>query len=197
MPEEVRGVADYSANKSEFNRISFIVQQAIREQVNTCLPCKVVGAENGYVDVLPLVTQISGKGEAVPPTTVHHIPYMRYHGGVCAVKLEPVVGDLGLMVISDKDCTSIRQGMSEPVQPASYRGTNLANGFYIGGFLNQSPTCVIELKQDNSIEITASGGVKIKGDVTVDGDVVASNISLTTHKHGGVESGNSDTAGPK
>lgn len=189
---EVRGVAEYSANTSEYNALSFIIQQAIRQQVNTCLPVRVVAvdASKGYVDVLPLVTQISGKGEAVEPTAVHHLPYMRYHGGICAVKLDPVVGDIGLIVISDKDCGDVKKGMTAPSKPASYRGSNLANGFYIGGFLNQEPSCYIELKQDGSIVMTAPNNVIVNGDVIADG------ISLKNHVHGGVESGGSNTSTP-
>ena len=79
MPEEVKGVAPYNTNNSDFNAISFVIQQAIREQVNTCIVCKVVARSGAYVDVLPLVTQISGKGEAIQPTTLYKLPYMRYH----------------------------------------------------------------------------------------------------------------------
>jgi hypothetical protein len=186
---EVRGVAEYSANTSEYNSLSFIIQQAIRQQVNTCMPCKVVGVNDGYVDVLPLVTQISGKGEAVEPTTVHHLPYMRYHAGICAVKLDPIVGDIGLIVICDKDCGAVKRGITSPAPPASYRGNNLANGFYIGGFLNQEPSTYIELKQDASIVINAPAGLTINGNVTVtgsvssSGDMVGGGISLDNHTH--------------
>lgn len=193
---EVRGTAEYSAYMSEYNSLSFIIKKAIQEKVNTCLPVKVVAVSADYVDVLPLVTQISGKGEAVEPTTVHHIPYMRYHGGICAVKLEPVVGDIGLLVVCDKDTGGVKKGMENPAKPASYRGSNLANGFYVGGFLNKEPSTFIELKQDKTIVITAPNGLIINNDVTVNGDVVASGISLVNHVHGGVESGGSDTAPP-
>jgi phage baseplate assembly protein gpV len=67
----------------------------------------------------------------------------------------------------------------------------MANGFYIGGFLNNEPTCFIELKQNGSIEITASNNVIVKGDVIADG------ISLKNHTHGGVESGGSNTGKPQ
>lgn len=184
--EEVKGVANYAAGNSPYNSLSFMIQQAIREQVNTCIICKVVGVSDGYVDVLPLVTQISGKDEAIAPTTLYHLPFMRYHAGIAAVILNPVVGDIGLAVFAGKDCSNVKVGTSEPVPPASFRDNSMANGFFIGGFLNQAPSVFVELTQGGAVNITAPGGVNINGSVTVSGDVVASGKSLVNHTHMGV-----------
>ena len=186
---EVRGVANYAAGNSQYNALSFMIQQAIREQVNTCVICKVVGVSSGYVDVLPMVTQVSGKGEAIPPTTLYKLPYMRYHAGVAAVILDPVPGDIGLAVFAGKDCSNVKVGTSEPVPPASFRDNSLAIGFYIGGFLNQAPSVSIELTQGGAVNITAPGGVNISGSVAVSGDVVASGKSLVNHTHTGDSGG--------
>lgn len=185
----VQGVANYNAGTSPYNSLSFIIQQAIRQQVNTCIVCKVVARSNGYVDVLPLVTGVSGKGEAIQPTTLYHLPYMRYHAGIAAVILDPVPGDIGLAVFADKDCSNVKVGTTEPQQPASFRGNSMANGFYIGGFLNQAPTVSIELTQGGAVNITAPEGVNIAGSVTVSGDVVANGVSLTSHVHTGDSGG--------
>jgi hypothetical protein len=182
----VQGVANYNAGTSPFNSLSFIVQQAIRQQVNTCIICKVVARDGAYVDVLPLVTGVSGKGEAVQPTTLYKLPYMRYHAGVAAVILDPVPGDIGLAVFASKDCSNVKAGTTEPQQPASFRGNSQANGFYIGGFLNQAPSVFVELTQGGAVNITAPGGVNINGSVTASGDVVASGKSLVNHTHMGV-----------
>ena len=185
----VQGVAPYNANSSQFNALSFIIQQAIREQVNTCIVGKVVAVTDGYVDFLPLVTNISGKGEAVEPTTLYKLPYMRYHAGIAAVILDPVPGDIGLAVFAGRDCSNVKAGTTEPQQPASFRGNSMANGFYIGGFLNQAPSVFIELTQGGAVNITAPGGVNINGSVTVSGAVVASGKSLVNHVHTGDSGG--------
>lgn len=182
----VQGVARYNAGNSEYNALSFLIQQAIREQVNTCIPVKVEACSGGYVDVLPLVTGISGKGEAIQPTTLYHLPYMRYHAGIAAVILDPVPGDIGLAVFAGKDCSNVKVGTTEPQQPASFRENTMANGFYIGGFLNKAPSVSIELTQGGAVNIVAPGGVSITGSVTVSGDVVASGKSLVNHTHMGV-----------
>jgi hypothetical protein len=187
--EEVKGVANYAAGNSQYNALSFMIQQAIREQDNTCIICKVVGVSDGYVDVLPMVTQVSGKDEAIAPTTLYKLPYMRYHAGIAAVILNPVVGDIGLAVFAGKDCSNVKVGTSEPVPPASFRDNSMANGFFIGGFLNKAPSVFVELTQGGAVNITAPGGVNINGNVTVSGDVVASGKSLVNHVHTGDSGG--------
>jgi hypothetical protein len=153
------------------------------------------------VDVLPLVTQISGKGEAIQPTTLYKLPYMRYHAGIAAVILDPVPGDIGLACFASKDCSTVKTGTSEPQQPGSFRGNSMANGFYIGGFLNKAPSTFIELKQSGEIVVTAPGGltinanittngnISVNGSETLTGDCVASGISLTGHIHTGDSGG--------
>jgi hypothetical protein len=133
-----------------------------------------------------MITQIDGFNEAVAPTTLYHLPYFRYHSGICAVKIDPVVGDLGLAVFAQKDCSSVTQGTTEPQKPASFRENTMGNGFYIGGFLNKEPSCYVELKQSGEVIINAPAGLTINNNVTVNGDVVASGKSLVNHTHMGV-----------
>ena len=179
----VKGMENINSFSSDYNALAFIIQQAIRQQVNTAIVVKVVGVSAGYVDVLPMITQIDGFNEAVAPTTLYHLPYFRYHSGICAVKIDPVVGDLGLAVFAQKDCSSVTQGTTEPQKPASFRENTMGNGFYIGGFLNQEPSCYVELKQSGEVVINAPAGLTINNNVTVNGDVVASGISLVNHTH--------------
>jgi phage baseplate assembly protein gpV len=78
----------------------------------------------------------------------------------------------------------------------------MANGFYIGGFLNQAPSVSIELTQSGVININAStvnisGSVSVGGSITAGGDVVGGGISLDSHVHGGVQSGGSTTSTPQ
>ena len=187
----VKGLNNPNTGTSEYNRLSFIIQQAIRQQVNTCVIVKVTKVDGLYVDVLPLVTQVDGYGEAVQPTNLYHLPFFRYQAGNVAVKVDPVPGDIGLAVFAQKDCSNVVVGTTEPQQPASFRENTMANGFYVGGFLNQEPKTIIELKQNGTVEITASNNVIVHGDVIADG------ISLKNHIHGDVESGGSTTGAPQ
>ena len=179
----VQGVQNINTASSDYNALSFIIQQAIRQQVNTAIIVKVTAVYDGYIDAIPMVTQIDGFGESVAPTTLYHLPYFRYHSGICAVKIDPVVGDLGLAVFAQKDCSSVGVGTTEPQKPASFRESSMANGFYIGGFINKEPSCYVELKQSGEVIINAPAGLTINNNVTVNGDVVASGISLVNHTH--------------
>lgn len=185
----VQGQMKPNTSGSPYNSLQFIIDQAIRHKVHTAVIVKVVRRTGQYVDVLPLVTQIDGFGNAIAPTTLFHLPYMRYHAGIAAVILDPVPGDIGLAVFAQTDCSNVKQGTTEPQQPASFRGNSMSNGLYIGGFLNQTPSIFIELTQGGSINVTAPAGVNINGNVTVNGDVVASGISLDNHVHTGDSGG--------
>jgi hypothetical protein len=193
----VQGLQNINTASSDYNALSFIIQQAIRQQVSVGIIVKVTAVYDGYVDVIPMVTQIDGFGESVPSTELFHLPYFRYHAGKWAIKLDPVVGDMGFAVFAQKDCSSVTVGTETPQKPASFRESSMANGFYYGGFLNKEPSYYMELKQDGSLTINAPAGININGNVTVSGDVVASGISLVNHVHGGVESGGSTTSTPQ
>jgi hypothetical protein len=191
----VQGQMKPNTSGSPYNSLQFIIDQAIRHKVHTAVIVKVVRRTGQYVDVLPLVTQIDGFGNAIAPTTLFHLPYMRYHAGIAAVILDPVPGDIGLAVFAQTDCSNVKQGTSEPQQPASFRENSMSNGFYIGGFLNVAPTTFVELKQSGEIVITAPSGLTVNGDISVNGsqtltgDCVASGISLVNHVHTGDSGG--------
>lgn len=188
----------YSA-KSATNAINFAIEQALA-QIATAVPCKVMavykGNTAGYVDVLPLIGTTDGKGEYVAPVTLYHLPYSRIQGGAAALIIDPVIGDIGLAVFAEADASGVTAGTSEPIQPASFRRFSHSDGWYIGGFLNQTPKTFVEVDPVGTVTITAHGGVTINGDVTVNGDVVAKGISLCTHTHGGVETGGGSTSKP-
>lgn len=185
----VQGKRSPYTNKSTGNAIGFLIQQAL-SQMSIAVPVKVqavyTGETTGYVDVLPLVGTVNGKGEFVKPVTLYHLPYARVQGGNAALIIDPVIGDKGLAVFTDADTSCVTAESVEPQKPGSYRRFSQSDGFYIGGFLNRKPATYVELKQDNTMVITATSGVTINGDVHVNGDVIADGISLQNHTHTGV-----------
>lgn len=198
MAETVKGNKRYTSGNSQYNAVDFLVSNAIMRQVNTAIPVMVTdtqaggaGAAAGYVTVKPLVSQVDGFGNTVPPVELFRLPYFRYQGGVAAVVIDPVPGDIGLAVFCKSDCSNVQTGITEPVQPGSFRKFSQSDGFYIGGFLNAAPKVFIEIGQDEKITITAAGGVTVNAPtVTVpEGDVIASGISLVHHKHPGCQGG--------
>lgn len=192
----------YSGN-SEYNQLDYFIRSFMGGNLYTALPVIVKAVEaggiapTGRVDVLPLTCSMDAENNVIQPAQMYSLPYLRIQGGAAAVICDPVVGDIGLAVFAKQDVSNVDVGITEPVQPGTFRMFDISDGFYIGGFLNQAPSCYLELTQDNKCNLIATSGVNIKGDVTVEGDVIANGISLTKHVHGGVESGGSNTSGPK
>lgn len=190
MAEEMRAVRKKSSTtNSTLNALDYIIEMSLHGKLNTALPVVVTGVHAagpsgpaGYVDVKPLVTQTDGNNNAIAPAVIYHIPFFRLQAGAAAIVLEPVVGDIGLAVFAQRDCSVLSAGNTEPVQPGSFRSFDQSDGFYVGGFLNLAPQTYIELRQDNEIHINAAR-------VVVSGDVVASGISLAHHKHPGDSGG--------
>lgn len=229
----VQGIANQNTNTSSFNALEFMVRQMLMTSLETSKVVKVVAVESGgseavsgYVDVVPLVASMDALGNTIDPATIYHLPYGRLQGGVAALVIDPIPGDIGIAVFCKEDSSNVIAGTSSPQQPGSFRNFDQADGFYIPAFLNKVPKVFIELFQNEKIVIHGQGGVTINsqagltvnassgvilnaasgatvnGDLKVNGSIKATqNISsgkndLDDHRHGGVESGGSTTSIP-
>jgi hypothetical protein len=169
-------------------------------------------AAAGTVDVIPLVTQIDGNGNAVSLGTVYGIPWYRLQGGLNAVICDPQVNDIGYVVCADRDSSSLKRARQSanfpntsvtPSPPGSRRKYSLADGIYVGGCLNATPNqylqftssgIVISDMNGNSITFSSSGiTVATNGTFLVNGIVKGGpsgdQVTLHTHKHSGVAVG--------
>lgn len=188
------GVAPETAGNSLPNVLDFVTKQIIKGLVNTALPVLVTaaypggtGGAAGYVDIKPLVCQTDAEGNILAPTVIYHVPYFRLQAGVAAIVIDPVPGDIGLAIFAQSDSSALGQGATQPVQPGSWRCYNQADAFYIGGFLNKTPSAWIELTQEGVINITANGGINITApQVDITGDMIAGGKSYLDHTHMGV-----------
>lgn len=190
----------YDAN-SEFNAISAIVRVMLSE-VRTVVPVKVVavtgggvGASPPTVDVQPLVMQMDGAGNTTPHGLVLGLPVIRWQAGGAAIVADPVVGDIGLVLICDRDVSAVETAQGQAA-PGSFRRHNLADGIYLGGILNAAPTKYVALTSagiklvdgnGNIVEMKA-GSIAITGNVTVTGSIIAGfgggdQVGLQTHLH--------------
>lgn len=144
----------------------------------------------GTVDVRPLVDQIDGDGNAVPHKTIYGRPYFRLQSGLSAIICDPQEGDIGKCVFCQRDISSViaaaqagSSALSGP--PASLRLFNYADGLYVGGYLNATPTNYIEFLADGGINIVTTGPVNINGAIiSTAGEITdASGVVLGTHVH--------------
>jgi Phage protein Gp138 N-terminal domain len=177
-----------------FNQLSFIIQQAI-SKLQTATVCEVLSCTNdggvspfGFVSLQPLVSQVDGAGNTIPLPMLNNIPYFRLQGGANAVIIDPQVGDLGIAVFASRDLSQVKANQAQS-PPGSARQYDLADGLYLGGFLNAAPTQYLQFNSDGvtlltpqkltlqstgDTEITASGDA----DVTASGTLTLTAPSI-------------------
>jgi uncharacterized spore protein YtfJ len=138
------GQQDPTDGNGDTNAILFMCRQMIA-QIATMkiVQVKTVhgGGVNpqGTVDVIPLVSQIDGAGYGTPHGVVPGLPWSRVQGGSNAVICDPVAGDIGYVVASDRDISTVKQNGAAGL-PGSRRRFDIADGVYCGGCLSVSPT---------------------------------------------------------
>lgn len=170
---------------SDFNVMSFVIQQAL-SRTRTMVLVKVVAVTNnggvapvGSVDVHPLVNMLDGAGVASPHGIILGLPYTRIQGGANAVIIDPAVGDIGWAAIADRDISSVKETKAQ-ANPGSFRRFDMADGVYIGGILNGIPEQYVQMNSDgvkvvdkngNSIAMTAAG-------IVITGTLIVNNIEI-------------------
>jgi hypothetical protein len=202
------GAADANDYGSEYNSMEFFVRQIV-EGANHCALVRVEASTNsgsiaavGFVDVTPLVMQIDGAGKTYAHGLVRKLPVFRNQGGANAIILDPVPGDIGIAVFADRD-SSAAVSAAGVAPPGSRRRNDWGDGFYLGGFANGVPTQYVvfsssglSLVSPNLVTIQAPS-IALTGNVSSTGTFMNNGINIgSTHVHGGVTSGSSDTGAP-
>lgn len=180
----------------EYNNIMFAVSQALAK-VQTATLVKVISCTNagalspvGLVDVLPLVNQIDGQGNATPHTTIHNIPYLRVQGGANAVIIDPQAGDIGICVFASRDISKVKTTKAQ-ANPGSFRQYSFSDGMYLGGVLNGVPTQYV-MFGSSGITMHSPTAIILESPMLTHNGV---NISAT-HVHNDVQTGTSNTGVP-
>ena len=156
-----------NSGASEYNAISFLVEQMVKGMVNTAIPVRVDSCTKpgpdgaaGYVSATPLVMQRGADGKSLAPVSLPQLPFFRLQCGTAAMVLDPQPGDIGLAICSQQDSSNVQAGTSNPVQAGSFRCFDLSDSFYVGGFMNQTPTTFVHLDPEKG-EITVKSPTKI------------------------------------
>jgi hypothetical protein len=207
-----KGLAD---DTSEFNATQFQIKMALRQH-RTGIPVRVIAVHGGgvgpapTVDVQPIVNLTDGRGNQTPAGIVYGVACTRNQGGGNAVINDPKPGDVGHIVVADRDISSAKANNGGQSNPGSRRMGNLADGIYIGAVLNPAnPDQYVQFtetgvkvadKNGNVIETSGDAVTITTATLRVTGDVVAGfggeNISLLEHVHSGIERGGADTDPP-
>lgn len=171
---ERRGLRDPFTGASAYNQLEFIIERKIREMVNTSALVRVDGctsagpdAAAGTVSATPLVSQTDADGNALSMVSIPRMPHARVQGGVAALIIDPVPGDIGVASFCKADSSTVRPGTSSPQRPGSFRAFDQADGMLVATVSNKAPEVWIELKQDKTIIIHAPEGCTIETDKSV------------------------------
>ncbi|GAN61539.1 hypothetical protein ACI01nite_26680 [Acetobacter cibinongensis] len=201
------GQAQASDTAGSVNPILFAIRQQMARMAGaTLVQVKSVSAKGlepvGFVDAIPMVQQVNGRGLLSPMPMIYNLPYLRLQGGKSAVIVDPIVGDIGLAVFASRDISNVKQARA-PGAPGSHRIHSWSDGLYIGGFLNGTPEEYIWLTGDG-VKVQTKGEFSVSAssatfdcDITTSGDVKAGSISLTKHTHPGVQPGSGTTKAPE
>lgn len=151
------GALNVTKGQGEFNAFSFFVQSLINK-ICTVSPVEILAVNTTAqtVNVRVLVNQINGDGTPTPHGIINNIQYQRIQGGTSAVIIDPVVGDNGYCVFASHDISSVKVNKGQ-ANPGSRRRYDWADGIYIGGILNGTPTEFIEFTNGGGVTITTPG----------------------------------------
>jgi len=154
MADQVRQ-ASYTDYSNSYNEMLFVIRQRMAE-LQTALPVKVIAVKpndghTGFVDVQPLVQQISADSTVVDHGIIYNVPYFRLQGGINGIIIDPAVGDIGLCDFCSRDISAVKNS-KQIAPPASRRIHSFSDAIYIGGLLNAAPTRFIEFN-DNGINV--------------------------------------------
>jgi hypothetical protein len=205
------GQQDQSTNLDQSIAIQFVISQMLND-IQTVALVKVVGVQAGgvgpigFVNVQPLVNQMTGDRKAVEHGVIYKIPYFRIQGGASAIIIDPKVGDIGMCGFCSRDISAV-VATKKAANPGSFRKFDWSDGLYFGGFLNGAPSQYIQFTDEGinivSDKVTFSGDVEIEKTLTVKGliksltDVLAKTVSLISHLTTGVQSGTSNSGPPQ
>lgn len=157
----------------------YVIQRLIR-QINTATLVRVTAVYPtpdavGFVDVMPMVQQQTTAGTVIEAAPMFRLPYLRMQGGVSAIILDPVAGDIGLAVFAQRDITTVAATQTEGMA-ATNRAYDAGDGLYLGGFLNANPAQYLAFLPDaEGIRLVTPGNfvARIDGDMSfeVGGDL--------------------------
>lgn len=185
----VKGTKTLTSANTMANAVSFLVDQAIKNTVNTAEVVSIGSADQtgtdgaaGYAAVTPLVCQTDGFDNTLPPASIPKLPFFRPQAGKAAIVMDPQPGDKAILVAMQRDSSGVVTGKNAPVPPASFRSFDLADGYLINGFLGEAPEIWLHLNPvtgdislstkaaDIDISCRESGDIEIRtgaGNITV------------------------------
>lgn len=153
--------------QGDYNAQLFAIQNAIAK-MQTATLAQVVAINGGglgpigTLTVQPLVFQIDGANvpNTRPLAVIFNVPYLRVSGGNSGIVLDPVVGDIGIVVFCSRDISKVKSTLASAA-PGSFRQYDLADAVYLGTVLSAAaPTQYLQFDSDG-IAVVSPQAVKV------------------------------------
>lgn len=149
------GQKGLSDGASDANVMDFAIRMALLRH-RTAVHVVVKAVHGGgvgpapTVDVQPLVHMTDGQGNSAPHGIISGVGTTRNQGGNGAIINDPQVGDIGIIVVGDRDVSALKANKGQPSNPGSRRTGNLADSTYIGATINPA-------NPEQSVQFTETG----------------------------------------
>ena len=175
----VKGTKKLTTANTHTNATAFLIEQMIRDTVNTAEVVSIDGADQsgtdgaaGYAAATPLVCQTDGFDNTLPPASIPKMPFFRPQAGKAAIVMDPQPGDKAILVAMKRDSSGVATGKKDPVQPGSHRTFDQADGYLINGFLGETPEIWLHLNP-------------VSGDISL--STKAANVDISCRESGDME----------
>lgn len=214
----------YNAENEHIKKALSALETVFLARIVSCSSSGEGGSKT--VNAVPLIAKVDANGNAQPTPTYVELPHYRFQAGTGALIIDPEVGDIGVFVVCKRDISNINSQTEKTQVPNTFRAFSPSDSVMIATIHTKSPETWIHIKpQQKEIVIKADSGVtintsskvtvnaaevdinaaltKLSGNLEVAGtiqsqdQITGAGINFNTHVHGNVQSGSSDTSGPK
>lgn len=133
---------------SEGNAMAF----AVRNMIGQFVFIDIVSVVEVTGDTLTVISTLHGlttDNIKIDNQPIYDVPYLRLQRGSSAVIMDPVVGDIGLMAVCDRDITNVKATRADSA-PNSKRLHSASDAIYLTGIasLNTEPSQYVHFRND-------------------------------------------------
>ena len=187
----------------------------LQKKIHTSLPARIVSFDSATqtATIELLITQMDYDDGMLDLPPLVDVPVQMFSYGEFFIAAEPQVGDEGMAYFSER-CIDGWWESGEKSIPMDVRFHDLSDAHFVGGTKSKpnaltiipnalsigGKSAYIRIKSDGTIEIKGdlniSGNITTTGTIQAVGNITGMGVSLATHTHMGVQSGNSSTLPP-
>lgn len=172
---------------SEGNALAFALKNMIG-QYSFIDIVRVQEITDKTLTVISLLHGLTTDTTKIDNEPIYGVPYLRLQRGASAVIMDPVVGDVGLMAVCDRDITNVKATKTDSA-PNSKRMHSATDAIYLTGIasLNNEPSQYVHFRNDgidvvSPLVVTVSSPtIEINGDnlVSINAPQIVLNGQIT------------------